>query len=268
MASLEIPTAPPTWSEHSAIYEKVFAPTLQLFSESAVKLAAPRIPAHARILDIGCGSGASTLPLAEQGYQVEGTDLSEGMLDVLKSKAEQKKLSIPTKATDGQTLAGYEAESFDAVFSSFGIILFPDRIAGFKAAHRVLKPKGLAVIVTWSEDTPNLKIVEQVAAVGGGAPKKLANPCMTKTGIQAEMEAAGFKILTLRTVHHEFVWASGREVGAAMLKNPLIYELVKEADPSTVADKMAAFFGMDTQSFLEESVNCTGEAFVCIALKE
>ena len=43
-------------------------------------------PEAKTILDIGCGTGRHVIPLAELGYEVTGIDLSEGMLEVLKTK--------------------------------------------------------------------------------------------------------------------------------------------------------------------------------------
>ena len=38
------------------------------------------------VLDLGCGSGRSALPLADRGYTVVGIDLSQGMLEVMSNK--------------------------------------------------------------------------------------------------------------------------------------------------------------------------------------
>lgn len=40
------------------------------------------------ILDVGCGTGASMVPLLKWGYRVDGVDLSEKMLDVAKVKVD------------------------------------------------------------------------------------------------------------------------------------------------------------------------------------
>ncbi|MBQ1188434.1 MAG: methyltransferase domain-containing protein [Peptococcaceae bacterium] len=40
-----------------------------------------------RLLDLGCGTGSISIPLAQKGYQVTGVDLSEEMLAVAREKA-------------------------------------------------------------------------------------------------------------------------------------------------------------------------------------
>lgn len=48
------------------------------------------------IIDIACGTGALTIPLAEAGYDVTATDLSESMVEITKRKVAMKKLSVKT----------------------------------------------------------------------------------------------------------------------------------------------------------------------------
>lgn len=55
------------------------------------------------VIDIACGTGAVLLPLAEAGFDIDGTDLSEAMCNVAKSKAESMGLNLnifPADMTD------------------------------------------------------------------------------------------------------------------------------------------------------------------------
>ncbi|WP_152393654.1 class I SAM-dependent DNA methyltransferase [Paenibacillus guangzhouensis] len=47
------------------------------------------------ILDLGCGTGRLAIPLAMQGFDVEGVDISESMLKLARSKTEERNLDIP-----------------------------------------------------------------------------------------------------------------------------------------------------------------------------
>ncbi|MBD1370751.1 class I SAM-dependent methyltransferase [Hazenella sp. IB182357] len=49
----------------------------------------------ASILDLACGSGRLTIPLAEAGFQTAGVDLHQGMLELASKKADRLDLSIP-----------------------------------------------------------------------------------------------------------------------------------------------------------------------------
>lgn len=50
---------------------------------------------HPRLLDIGCGTGAMTLRLAQAAYDVTGVDLSEDMLTIARYKADNAGLTVP-----------------------------------------------------------------------------------------------------------------------------------------------------------------------------
>ena len=50
--------------------------------------------ASGAILEPMCGTGRFLLPLAKDGYKIEGSDVSEHMLDVLRSKAKQMSLKV------------------------------------------------------------------------------------------------------------------------------------------------------------------------------
>ncbi|MDP4146860.1 MAG: class I SAM-dependent methyltransferase [Bacillota bacterium] len=48
---------------------------------------------HGGIIDIGCGTGCTLLPLIEHGYDVMGLDISQPMLEVLNKKLHKKNLN-------------------------------------------------------------------------------------------------------------------------------------------------------------------------------
>lgn len=52
-----------------------------------------------------------------------------------------------TYVMDGQKL---ENDRFDAAFSMFGLMFFPDKVRGLKEIHRVLKPKGKIAVSSWA----------------------------------------------------------------------------------------------------------------------
>lgn len=95
-----------------------------------------------RVLEIGCGTGAEAIRLAEAGVEVVATDISPRMLLRLAEKLERARLEghvVPLSLAAGQVerLTGlYEREAFDGAFSSFGALncepdlrAFPARLA-------------------------------------------------------------------------------------------------------------------------------------------
>lgn len=103
----------------------------------------PRLPAHAKVLDLCCGSGDFTTRLLARGYSVTGIEGSARMLDFAREKA------------PGAVLLHQDARSFDlppefdAAFSTFDslnhVLELPELCAVFANVARALRPGGLFV---------------------------------------------------------------------------------------------------------------------------
>lgn len=107
----------------------------------------------AHVLDIGCGLGRTSIPLAEMGFEVTGIDLSSGMLRAARLLAEDNDVNIRFEKMDVMKMA-FENESFGvALFSYNGFELVPG-FQGKKIAlneiYRVLKPGGIFIFTTHS----------------------------------------------------------------------------------------------------------------------
>ncbi len=70
------------------------------------------------LLDVSIGSGNVTLPAADLGIRLSGSDLSETMLKRCREKAEARKLSVDLKCCDFRTAADHFPEKFDCVAST------------------------------------------------------------------------------------------------------------------------------------------------------
>lgn len=105
-----------------------------------------------RILDIGCGCGATSLALAEavgNAGSVLGVDISEPMLEVARARQHLSKGNAATfRIADAQTAALGETP-FDAAFSRFGVMFFADPVAAFANIRASLKPEGRLTFVCW-----------------------------------------------------------------------------------------------------------------------
>jgi ubiquinone/menaquinone biosynthesis C-methylase UbiE len=103
-----------------------------------------------RILETAAGSGVVTRVLTprlspEAHYTV--TDLNQPMLDHAASKLEPDH-RVSWRQADALNLP-FDDETFDAVLCQFGIMFYPDRIAGYTEALRVLKPGGTLLFNVW-----------------------------------------------------------------------------------------------------------------------
>jgi 2-polyprenyl-3-methyl-5-hydroxy-6-metoxy-1,4-benzoquinol methylase len=96
-----------------------------------------------RVLDMGCGTGRFTVPMAAAGAQVTGFDLSEGMLSEARRKLDERDLSAELRQGDMANLP-FDDGTFDTVTSMLALMHVPlaDRPAVFREVSRVLRPGG------------------------------------------------------------------------------------------------------------------------------
>ncbi len=113
-------------------------------------------PDDAKVLDLGCGAGRTSVALAEIGLPTFGIDISELMIDVAREQALQSGVGEQTEfaVMDARRLEAVPSESFDAALYSYnGLELVPG-FAGKRRVlaevHRVLRPGGRFVLCTHS----------------------------------------------------------------------------------------------------------------------
>lgn len=115
---------------------------------AALRAAAPA--AGERVLDVGCGAGASSLALAAQvgsSGQVLGLDISEPLLSRARERTPP---GVPITYRLGDAAAEpLPRGAFDLLFSRFGVMFFPDPAAAFRHLRTALAPTGRLAFVCW-----------------------------------------------------------------------------------------------------------------------
>jgi SAM-dependent methyltransferase len=103
------------------------------------------------ILDLGCGTGIHALLLAKQGYQIQGVDISQQMLQ--KANAHlchlPPELASKLKFTHGDIRTVRLNQSFDVVLSLFHQTTNEDLRATFATVKEHLKPGGIFIFDVW-----------------------------------------------------------------------------------------------------------------------
>ena len=137
------------------IYDRFLVPLI--FESYALDLAvrvsktAPR-----EILETAAGTGVLTRALAAQlpaNVRIVATDLNQPMLDLAK-RGQSDNGRIEWKQADALALP-FKDQSFDAVACQFGVMFFPDKVAGYKEALRSLKPGGHFFFNVWDRISEN-----------------------------------------------------------------------------------------------------------------
>ncbi len=113
-----------------------------------------------RILDVATGTGDFAIGLYNKIHpqQVVGIDLSQGMLDMARTKVVKHGLQDAITLQQGDCLAlPFNDGDFDAVTVAFGVRNFEHLLQGYEQMHRVLAPGGVLCVVELS--TPRNRVV-------------------------------------------------------------------------------------------------------------
>nr|WP_236519251.1 class I SAM-dependent methyltransferase [Sandaracinus amylolyticus] len=130
------------------VLDRMLAPFEPLLVERA-------FPGEAkRVLDIGCGAGATTLAMARrlgpQGLCL-GVDISAPLIAVAEARATPPAAFL---RADAQTHA-FTPRDFDAVISRFGVMFFDDPVAAFANIRRAARPGATLTFVAWRSPAEN-----------------------------------------------------------------------------------------------------------------
>lgn len=133
------------WDSAAERYEKTAHPYTARYIDAA--LAHVPLSASSRVLDVAAGTGALTLAAAVSGAQVVATDFSPGMVARIAAKGLP---NVEARVMDGQALDLPDGV-FDAVFSIFGVFMFPDWRKGLAEMARVTRSGGYGVVAVWQD---------------------------------------------------------------------------------------------------------------------
>jgi SAM-dependent methyltransferase len=103
----------------------------------------------ARVLDIACGTGNVTIPLARRGARATGLDMMPHLLEEARARAAREGLPIRFDEGFAETLP-YPDGSFDVLVSMFGIMFSPLPATVVSEMARVLRPGGRLALANWT----------------------------------------------------------------------------------------------------------------------
>ena len=174
----------------------------------ALRRAGP-VGAGTRLLDIGAGAGALSIPAAYSGASVLAIDIAPGMVELLTERLAPFPRA-KTSVMDGEDLQLADG-CFDLAFSIFGVSLFADWRKGLREQYRVLTPGGKASVATWKTPLGGGPFVVMANALRAVFPSQTA-PLAPEGFVvlsdperfATEMRAAGFS--KVQVVEIDAVW--------------------------------------------------------------
>jgi ubiquinone/menaquinone biosynthesis C-methylase UbiE len=239
-----------------ALYDRHLGPVLFEPYASDMARRLPRL-ADGAVLEIAAGTGIVTQKLATslpQSVRIVATDLNQPMLDHAASKPGMERVMFrQANALD----LPFEDDAFDAVVCQFGVMFFPDRVAAYRQAHRVLKPNGQYIFNVWDALSlnPISDVVTSAMAIHypQNPPRFLArvpHAYHDDDAIRADLAAAGFTKVAIETVTLPSRAASHRDPAIGFCQGSPMRNEIEAHDPDGVhaateaaAAALAARFG-------------------------
>ena len=168
------------------------------------------------LLDIGCGGGLLSEPMARLGFAVTGADASDRNIGTAKAHAAQSGLVIDYRATSAEDLVG---ESFDVVLNMEVVEHVADVSAYLAACTALVKPGGLTVVATLNKTLKSLALAKIGAEyVLNWLPRGTHdwNRFIPPTELKASLEESGLTILKTQGISFDplgWDWKLSADVG-------------------------------------------------------
>lgn len=205
---------PGHWDKAAEHYERTAHPFTALYAKAA--LARVALTRDSRVLDVAAGTGALALAAARTGAQILATDFSPAMVARV---AAADVPNVEARVMDGQAL-DLPDDSFDAVFSIFGVIMFPNWRKGLAEMARVTRPGGYGVVATWRDQgAATFLLLGEIRRKlfperGGMAMPEAVQAMSDPTDFARELIASGYRDPVIESVTHDYI------VDAAALDAP------------------------------------------------
>jgi SAM-dependent methyltransferase len=232
--------AGPRWVGLGDLVERRVRPVNDLL------LARSGVAAGESVLEIGCGTGATTLPLSravgERG-RVVGIDISAPMLAGARKRiAESGVGNVALLEADAQ-VHRFEPDRFDLIISRFGIMFFVDPVAAFRNVLPAARPRGRLCFACWAplEENRHWLIPYEVALrhLGPPAPSDPHAPgplaFSEPAYVRSILETAGFAEIEIDRETPEIIGSTPEEEAEYACAMGPPARLIEEKKPDDAA---------------------------------
>ena len=194
-----------------------------------------------KIIDIGCGCGATTLEIAQQleSGEIIGVDISEPMLDRATQNASDLSLSNASfQVLDVQV--DDMPSDYEIAFSRFGVMFFEDPYQAFSNINNSLKENGQLCFVCCQNPSLNpwqslsLQVIKEFLDLPSPPPKSPGPFAFEdKNYIKDILDRSNFKDIEIQDNQEDIVMFSGKSIEEAcedyLTINPVVTEMLKNS---------------------------------------
>jgi len=194
-------------------------------------------PPGRRWLDVGCGNGAFTDLVAQNGAPAElhGIDPSEGQLTFARDRVEGR--NVMFQRGDAMALQ-YEDDRFDIAVMALVIHYVPQPARAVAEMARVVRPCGTVATYVWAYDqaaTPLDPFDAELAAVGMPAPAPPSVNAASMAALRGLWTDAGLDRIETRTITVERTFANFDEMWASVVGTGRLKLAIAAMDAETIA---------------------------------
>lgn len=254
------------WVRHAGIHDQQAEPFGRATLEALGELTG------ARVLDVGCGTGATTSQLIERGAAaVVGVDLSEPMITAARAEIHDPRVQLEL----ADVLEFDRAGQFDVIFSRFGLMFFSDPIAAFARLRSFGTAAARLGFCCWGPPFANAVMTlpvmatapvlgpPQLAAAGEPGPFSLSSPDL----VRKVLTAAGWTAVEITDLQLDPPHpAGGAETVADVVMefNPLLVEGLR-AHPERRSDTRTAIIAALKPLERDGTVHLSAHALIVTA---
>ncbi|MDB5430206.1 MAG: SAM-dependent methyltransferase [Caulobacter sp.] len=252
------------------LYDAVLGPFM--FEPFAREMAALISGLDGDVLEVAAGTGVLTREMdrtLDPKARITATDLSTPMLDLAARKLRSPR--VTWRQADALALP-FPDHSFDAVACQFGIMFYPDKVAGHAEAARVLRSPGRYLVSVW-DDLASNPVAETVHRATGAYFPDDPPDFFARTPhghhdigkLRADLAAAGFPDISVETL----TLAAGRLTAEQLARGfcqgtPLRNEIVRRDEGSLDLATAAVERALEA-AFGEGLIESTIQAHLIIA---
>jgi len=207
------------------------------------------LKSNSKVLDVGCGCGATTLEIAQRVSEgsVTGLDISVPMLDKAKSEASiQGVANVDFQIIDVQ-VDQLASEEYDYVYSRFGVMFFEDPFEAFKNLSSSIKKGGELSFVCWQNPSLNPWQSLSIQVIRGyldmpSPPPRSPGPFafQEKDYVKDILEQSGFSNISFDDNQEDITMFSGKSLEEAsedyLAINPVVTEMLKDSTENLKAE--------------------------------